>query len=182
MTQSTPSWRAIKTNLAGINANSLISLIHDLYALNKENKEYLQGRVGGEAAYASLRENAAKKIRHEFFPERGYGKARIAPVKKAIQGYKKATGDPIGTADLTLQFIEQFVKLCAKYGGGEEQKYDSLSVAMKELLKILESCPTIIDVLNIEERLFDVKLDASNIGYGIEDEISDLIDDIEALE
>ncbi|ABD41595.1 hypothetical protein Mhun_1878 [Methanospirillum hungatei JF-1] len=182
MSQSNPSWRAIKTSLAGMDANSLISLIHDLYALNKENKEYLQGRVGGEAAYASLRENAAKKIRHEFFPERGYGKARIAPVKKAIQGYKKATGDPIGTADLTLQFIEQFVKLCREYGGEEQSKLDALSVAMKELLKILESCPAIIEVLNIEERLAAAKKDASYFGFGIEDKIFDLIVDIEALE
>lgn len=182
MTQSTPSWRDIKTNLTGMNANSLISLIHDLYALNKENKEYLQGRVGGEAAYASLRENAAKKIKHEFFPERGYGKARIAQVQKAIAGYKKATGDPIGTAELTLQFIEQFVKLCREYGGEEKSKLDALSAAMKELLKILESCPAIIEVLNIEERLANAKKDASYFGFGIEDKIFDLIVDIEALE
>ncbi|NLW75842.1 hypothetical protein KSK55_13105 [Methanospirillum purgamenti] len=182
MSDSTPSWRTIKTGLAGMDANSLISLIHDLYALNKENKEYLQGRIGGEAAYASLRENAAKKIRHEFFPERGFGKARIAPVKKAIAGYKKATGDPIGTADLTLLFIEQFVKFFSHYGGGDEAKLDSLSGAMSELYKILKTCPAIIEVLDIEDRLFDVKLDASNAGYGIEDEIAELIDDIEALE
>lgn len=182
MSQSNPSWRAIKTSLAGMDANSLISLIHDLYALNKENKEYLQGRVGGEAAYASLRENAAKKIKHEFFPERRFGKARIAPVKKGIDEYKKATGDPIGTADLTLQFIEQFVKLCREYGGEEQSKLDALSVAMKELLKILESCPAIIEVLNIEERLAAAKKDASYFGFGIEDKIFDLIVDIEALE
>ena len=109
-------------------------------------------------------------------------KARIAPVKKAIQGYKKATKDPIGTADLTLQFIEQFVKLCAEYWAHEESKLDSLSVAMKELLKILESCPAIIEVLNIEERLAAAKKDASYFGFGIEDKIFDLIDDIEALE
>lgn len=117
-----------------MDANSLISLIHDLYALNKENKEYLQGRVGGEAAYASLRENATKKIKHEFFPERGFGKARIAPVKKAFQSYKKATGDLIGTADLTLQFIEQFVKLCREYGVKADEKLVALRSAMKELL------------------------------------------------
>ena len=165
-----------------MDAKSLISLIHDLYALNKENKEFLQGRVGGEATYASLCENAAKKIKHEFFPERGFGKARIAQVKKAIAGYKIATGDPIGTAGLTLQFIEQFVKLCREYGGEEESKLNSLSVAMRELLKILETCPAIIEILNIEERLLKAKKDASYFGYGIEDEIFDLIDDIKALE
>ena len=182
MSQSNPSWRAIKTSLAGMDANSLISLIHDLYALNKENKEYLQGRVGGEAAYASLRENAAKKIRHEFFPERGFGKARIASVKKAIQGYKKATGDPIGTADLTLLFIEQFVKFCREYEGEAEEKFVSLRSAMKELLEILETCPAIIEILNIEERLAAAKKDASYFGYGVEYDISELIDDIEGLE
>jgi hypothetical protein len=165
-----------------MDTDSLISLIHDLYALNKVNMEFLQGRVGGEDAYTTLRESAAKKIRHEFFPERGFGKARIAPVKKAIAGYKKATGDLIGTADLTLVFIEQFVKFFAKYGGGEEAKLDSLSGTMSELYTIFKTCPAIIEVLDIEDRLFDVKLDASNAGYGIEDEIADLIDDIEALE
>ncbi len=182
MSQSTPSWRDIKTNLTGMNANSLISLIHDLYALNKENKEYLQGRVGGEAAYASLRENAAKKIRHEFFPERGYGKARIASVKKAIQGYKKARGESEEPLNANLQYIEQFVKLCREYGGEEQSKLDALSIAMKELLKILETCPAIIEVLNIEERLYAAKKDASYFGFGIEDKIFDLIVDIEALE
>ena len=53
---------------------------------------------------------------------------------------------------------------------------------MKELLKILESCPAIIEVLNIEERLAAAKKDASYFGFGIEDKIFDLIVDIEALE
>ncbi|MCA1917733.1 hypothetical protein [Methanospirillum hungatei] len=52
---------------------------------------------------------------------------------------------------------------------------------MKELLRILKSCPAIIEVLNIEERLAAAKKDASYFGYDIEDELSDLIDDIEAL-
>jgi hypothetical protein len=73
------------------------------------------------------------------------------------------------------------VKLCAEYWAHEESKLDSLSVAMKELLRILKSCPAIIEVLNIEERLAAAKKDASYFGYGIEDELSDLIDDIEAL-
>lgn len=176
------SWKNIKTSLAGMDADSLITLIHDLYALNKENKEFLQGRVGGEAAYTRLREDAARKIEKEFFPDRGFGRARIAPVKKLIAGYKKATGDPIGTADLTLLFIEQFVKYCREYGDCADAKLVSLNVAMKELLKIIETCPAIIDVLMIEERLAKVKSDASYFGYGVEDEISDLIDDIEALE
>ena len=64
-----------------MDTDSLISLIHDLYTLNKVNMEFLQGRVGGEDAYTTLRESAAKKIRHEFFPERGFGKARIEPMK-----------------------------------------------------------------------------------------------------
>ena len=165
-----------------MDAAPLISLIHNLYALNKENKDFLQGRVGGEAAFASLREDAARKIKKEFFPDRGYGRARIAQIKKAITGYKKATGDPIGTADLTLLFIEQFVKYVDEYGGEAESKFDALSVAMRELLKILETCPAIIDVLLVEERLARVKVDASDIGYGVEFEISDLMEDIQALD
>jgi hypothetical protein len=178
---STVSWRGIKTQLAGLDVDTLISLIHDLYALNKENKVFLQGRIGGKDAYASLLESGTKKIIQEFFPDRGFGKARITPVKKIISGYKKATGDLIGTADLTLLFIEQFVKYCRECGGEAETKLASLSVAMKELLKILETCPAIIDVLMIEERLVQVKVDASFLGYGVGFEISDLIDDIEAL-
>ncbi|HWQ63897.1 MAG TPA: hypothetical protein VN429_05730 [Methanospirillum sp.] len=175
------SWRDIKTQLTGLDADTLISLIHDLYALNKENKVFLQGKVGGKGAYAGLLEDGIKKIIHEFFPERGFGKARIAPVKKIISGYKKATGDPIGIADLTLVFIEQIVKYCSTYGGMEESKYSSLSVAMNDLFTILKTCPAIIDVLNIEDRLIKAHADASNCGYGVEDEISELIDDIADL-
>ena len=182
MDQPKISWKNIKSSLNGMDAPSLISLIHDLYALNKENKEFLQGRVGGEAAFAGLREDAARKIEKEFFPDRGFGRARIAPVKKAITGYKKATGDPIGTADLTLLFIEQFVKYVGEYGGEAESKIDALIVAMRELLKILETCPAIIDVLLVEERLARIMVDASDIGYGVEFEISDLMDGIEALD
>lgn len=182
MGPSTVSWLGIKTQLTGLDTDTLISLIHDLYALNKENKEFLLGRVGGEAAYASLLEKGTKNIIQEFFPDRGFGKARIAPVKKIISGYMKATGDLIGTADLTLLFIEQFVKYCREYGGEADTKFVSLSVAMKELFKIVLKCPAIIDALVIEERLSLVKFDASYIGYGVEDELSDLIDDIKALE
>jgi len=181
MSPSTVSWRTIKTELTGMDTDSLISLIHDLYALNKVNKEFLQGRVGGEAAYATLHENAAKKIRHEFFPERGFGKVKIEPIKKAIHGYKKVTGDLKGTADLILLFIDLFVKYCREYSGMEETKLGSLSVAIKELYQILETCPSIIQDLDIEERLVKVEKDASKCGYGIDSNISFLRDDIEDL-
>lgn len=137
----TVSWRDVKTQLSGLDEDALISLIHDLYTLNKENKVFLQGKVCGKEAYAGLLEDGIKKIMQEFFPERGFGKARIAPVKKIISGYKKATGDPIGTADLTLVCIEQIVKYCSTYGGMEESKYSSLSVAMNDLFTILKTCP-----------------------------------------
>jgi hypothetical protein len=84
MGPSTVTWRDIKKGLSGLDVDTLIVLIHDLYELNTVNKEFLQGRIGGKAAYASLHDNGVKKIVKEFFPERGYGKARIAPVRNEL--------------------------------------------------------------------------------------------------
>lgn len=49
-------------------------------------------------------------ITHEFFPNRGFGKARLSVAKKAISDFKKLSDFPLNNADIMLHYVENGVQ------------------------------------------------------------------------
>jgi hypothetical protein len=50
-----------------------------------------------------------KKIKNEFFPDRGLGKRRLTEAKREITAFKKSTNDEKRTVDLMLFYVEMGV-------------------------------------------------------------------------
>jgi hypothetical protein len=92
----------LKKQLKNYEQKELIELIVELFKSNKEVQNFLSSKFLGEDVIEDLFQKALKKIKNEFFPDRGDPKLRLAEAKKAINEFKKATKDEKLTVELML--------------------------------------------------------------------------------
>jgi hypothetical protein len=103
----------------------LVSLIGELYRLSKENRRFVEARLGEAPQQLPVyRQLVADCLRPD--PIRKGSKVRIAEAKRAISQYERATGDAAGTVELMLTFVEQETKFAADLGCGDEDFFSSL--------------------------------------------------------
>lgn len=94
----------------------LIEVISELYKKIPDVQHYLSTRFIGEDAVQSLYESAKKKIKDEFFPDRGFGKMRLKEAKNAISNFKKLANDDMKTVDLMIYYVEMGTEFTNAYG------------------------------------------------------------------
>jgi hypothetical protein len=84
----------------------LVNLIGELYRLSRENRRFLEARLGEADKQLPLYRQLVTDC---LFPDplRKGAKVRIAEAKRIIGQYERATGDAAGTADLMLTFVER---------------------------------------------------------------------------
>jgi len=160
----------LKKELKELDQKELIQLITELYKNSKEVKKYLSTMFLGEEAIEDLYEKTKKAIKDEFFPERGFGKLRLAEAKKAITTFKKITNDEIKTMDLMIFYVEIGTEFTVTYGDINERFYSSME-SMYE--KVLTSCNEEMFTF-FNDRLLGI-LEASNeIGWGYPDSLNEI--------
>ena len=116
----------LKKQLKTYEQKELIELIVEMFKSNKDVQNYLSSKFLGDEVIDELFQQARKKIRNEFFPDRGHGKLRLAEAKKEITAFKKATNDEKRTVDLMLFYVEMGVEFTNTYGDIDEQLYSSM--------------------------------------------------------
>ena len=164
------SWKDVKQILSGKAPDELLTLINDLYALSKENKDFIHARysITGEPLkpYKTL-------IEQSIYPD--FNKPlKLSIGRKAISDYKKAIGDPTGVLELMVFYIECGNRFTVDYGDIDEQFYNSLESMFDKVIKILNrSNQDIID--KFLPRLRDIVNKANGIGWGYYDYISDIL-------
>ncbi|APB35264.1 hypothetical protein GlitD10_2919 [Gloeomargarita lithophora Alchichica-D10] len=109
MAQPRPKLTALKQYLNQLSKEELISDISEFFQKFDMVKDYYQIKLYSEEI-DQVREKYKKIIENEFFPGRGFGKARISVAKKAVNDYQKIAEAPIGVADIMLFYVEQGVK------------------------------------------------------------------------
>jgi hypothetical protein len=117
--------RQLKQHLNDRSRDELIADISILYGRFAAVKEYYEVKItpeGLERSFAKYR----VIISNEFFPERGFGKARLSVAKKAITDFGKASSSPKYVADLMLFFVETGIEFTSTYGDIDEAFYRSL--------------------------------------------------------
>jgi hypothetical protein len=159
-------WSAIRRQIADWPKPALIALIKDLHDASPENRDFLRARFDAESGEA--RENYRRKIVEQFFPQRGFGKLKLAEARKAIRDYRKATGNVAGTIDLLLTYLENGTEFTQQFGDINEAYYNSLESVLNELTTLLlgegrECYPQCRDRLARVEQL------ANHIGWGYGD-------------
>ena len=120
---------------------------------------------------AQLVEKYKIVIRKEFFPERGFGKARRSVARKAINDYKKVSRDPFGVAELMLYFVEMGVRFTNEYGDIDEPFYNSMeSMYHKAIQHIFKHELQ----HHFDDRCREIMHSTGGIGWGFHDTMSEI--------
>lgn len=168
-----PSWAEVKVKLASFDQAALIQLVADLYSAEKVNQSFLHARlsIGGDPL-----EIYKKRIHKALFPNvmGRNSNVKITDAKKAISEYQKAIGLPSGMLELHLYFCEVAMDFSMDYGYASEGFFNAVFLQFKKAVEALDKVPgdAMEDAL---DRLYDLHHIASNVGYGLEDDIGDLL-------
>lgn len=159
----------LKKQLKGYDQKELIELIVAMYKSNKEVQNYLSSKFLGDQVIEVLFHQTQKKIKNEFFPERGTEKLRLTEAKKEITAFKKATNDEKLTVDLMLFYVEMCVKFTNSYGDINEGFYTSL---VRMFDKVAMECDRDEELYKaFSNRLRNIISNVDLIGWGVEEAI-----------
>jgi hypothetical protein len=145
----------------------LVNLIGELYRLSRENRRFLEARLGEAGKQLPLYRQLVTDC---LFPDplRKGATVRIAEAKRMISQYERATGDAGGTADLMLTFVEQGTALAADLGYGDEGFFSALEGMLS---RVLQALPRGTEEIRrtMRPRLIDLSELARDLGWGYGD-------------
>ena len=177
--KKSPGWSAIRRHLDIQSKPALLTLVKDLYDASSSNRDFLHARVRAEAGDGTAVEKYRRTIVEQFYPQRGFGKLKLAEARKAIRDYRKATGDVTGTIDLMLTYVENGTQFTHDFGDVNEAYYNSLESVLGEMTKILlKEQPALYP--QFRERIQALAAHADHIGWGYGDALRDHVGLLEA--
>jgi len=146
--------------------------LQDLYTLHKDNQIFLHTRFGlGEDALKPYKETLDRWLWPDVLRNQN---ASVAKAKQAISSYRKAVGEPAGLAELMVFFCERAAGFCNDVGYQDESCLNALVNMFEQALKA--SCQLSAgdrDALIV--RLDRVRTISHNFGYGVGDDMDDLL-------
>ena len=132
----TPKWQDVRRTLASKSQRELLNLIRDLYNLQPEVQDFINARF--VVSTANLKPYQ-KTIQEALYPDAMYNEdVDLERGRKAINDYKKATNDPIGTLDLMVHYVECGTSFATTYHYGDEEFYESLDEMFTQVVQTLE--------------------------------------------
>jgi hypothetical protein len=167
------SWAACKRVVAGWPKPGVVALVQELYKLSDDNRRFLHTRLLEQLGEYNL-EEARRKIEKLVSPSVVYNNAfRHSEIKRVVDQYEKASGDPAGVAGLVVADIESSCETFAVVGDVEEI-VDHVYASMNRLHKTLEK----LDAAEARPVVGELALVASHwsgrFGYGLSDELEGL--------
>jgi hypothetical protein len=161
----------LKKQLKEYEQKELVELIVEMFKANKEVQNYLSSKFLGDEVIEVLFNQTRKKIENEFFPDRGFGKLRLAEAKKEITAFKKATNDEKRTVDLMLFYVEQCVEFTNTYGDISEGFYSSMVKMFDQVAMVCYRDEELYKAFS--SRLRGVLSDVDGIGWGVQEALVD---------
>lgn len=170
--KNAPSWGDVKVKLADFDRTGLIGLIQDLYAANKDNQAFLHARfaLGGDVL-KPYKATIARWLWPDVFKNQD---TSVAKAKKAISDYKKAMGQSEGLAELMVFYCEQAAGFSHEVGLEDEAYLDALVRMFEQALKAIAVLPN-EQRPTLYARLDKVRRTSHNFGYGVGDDMDDLL-------
>lgn len=168
-----PSWSAVKSKLADHDRASLLGLVQDLYAANKDNQAFLHARLNlGDNVLEPYKATLARWLWPDVFKNQDVS---VAKAKKAIADYKKAVGRADELAELMVFYCEQASGFSCAVGLQDEGYLDALLRMFEQALKIIATLPP-AQRSAFWERLNEVCQRSEDIGYGVGEEMDALME------
>jgi hypothetical protein len=150
-------------------------LVKDIVTLFKRFdvvKDYYQLQLD-ETSSKEIVDRYKAVIRREFFPERGFGRARLSVARKAITDCKKLVTAPQEIADLMLYYVEMGVEFTCTYGDIDEPFYNSMESMYERAAKWITQ-HKMQDQFAV--RCQKILRDTSGMGWGFHDGLSAIYD------
>jgi hypothetical protein len=166
------TWSDIKTKLSDVDRPGLLVLLQDLYGASKDNQTFLHARFGvGDDVLKPYKATISRWLWPDLYGKLDYS---VAKAKKAIADYKKAIGRPEDTAELMVFYCEQAAGFAAEVGLDDGPYYDALVRMFSQALKECDALPLQVRG-DLHLRLKNACTLCGNFGYGVYDEVSDLL-------
>lgn len=169
---SKPSWTDIKGRLADFDRAGLIGLVQDLYAANKDNQAFLHARfaLGGDVL-KPYKATIDRWLWPDVFKNQD---TSVSKSRKAISDYIKAIGQPEGLAELMVFYCERAAGFSNDVGLQDEAYFDALVRMFGQALNAIDGLPQDCKPALIA-RLDAVRHISHNFGYGVGDDMDDLL-------
>ena len=166
------SWSDVKTRLADFDRAGLLGLLQDLYATNKDNQTFLHARLSlGDDVLKPYKTIIDRWLWPDVFKNQD---TSVAKAKKPIADYKKAIGQPEGLAELMVFYCERAAGFSNDVGLQDEGYFDALVRMFEQALKTISNLGE-GQRLPLWERLRVVYRVCRNFGYGVSDDMGDLL-------
>lgn len=176
-------WSELKPLLEDLPRQALIDLLKGLYHLSPQNKAWLTARFAPPQANREYFDRSRKQvIRLVYDPRRKFpSMPRFRDAKKVISEYKKSTGDPAGTLDLMLTYVERGHAFTNDFGDIDMPFYEALLNMLDRFARDLQRLP---DWPGLYETRFRPRLLAlaatADIGWGYGDAVRETVGQLEA--
>jgi hypothetical protein len=168
----------IKKLIKNYERDECTKLIIEIVQSSSLAREYLTMKFTENQS--DILEKYKQKVRHEFFPQRGYGRLNLREAKKAISDFKKLCSDKNMIIDLMLFYVENCVEFTNSYGDINEAFYNSAESVYAQVVKEV-NFSGVSAYEQFAERLEAVVNDTSGIGWGFHDCLHDIYNDLDEL-
>lgn len=170
--KNVPTWSDVKASLADLDRAGLMSLVQDLYAASNDNQAFLHARFAlGDDVLKPYKASIDRWLSPDVFKNQDVS---VSKAKKAIADYRKAVGQPQGLAELMVLYCERAAGFSAEYGVQDESFLDPLVRMFGQALKTIATLPEDLRA-DLWARLDAVRGISHNIGYGVGDNMDDLL-------
>lgn len=170
--KNTPTWSDVKANLTDFDRIGLIGLVQDLYAASKDNQAFLHARFAlGDDVLKPYKATIDRWLWPDVFKNQD---TSVAKAKKALSDYKKAIGQSEGLAELTVFYCERAAGFSNDVGLQDEGYFDALARMFEQALKIIAALPDEVRP-PLWARLDEVRRISHNFGYGVGDDMDELL-------
>ncbi|WP_336784690.1 DUF6155 family protein [Paenibacillus sp. MMO-177] len=161
----------LKKQLKSYKQEELISIILDCYKSSADVKNYIHMLLEPEGTEEQLYEETKKKIRNQFYPDRGQPKLKLAEAKKAITEFGKLSSNEARLLDLMIYYVELGVEFTNDYG----DMYDSYYSSMVSMFRnVMDRINTMSTYTLFQDRLKLILHNTQHIGWGFGDALADI--------
>ena len=165
------SWSTVKSAASELSQKELLSLVGELYRLSKDNQSFLHARFADKDA---AMEDCKTLVSECLYPDVQRDRPlQVAKAKKAVADFCKAVADPAAHADLMLFFVEQGNAFTLEYGDIDAGFYSALVAMARRAAEVIRSLPVNLQE-PFRERLGEVVRSSSGIGWGYNDDLTDI--------
>ncbi|MFZ1597720.1 MAG: hypothetical protein WAW26_17880 [Anaerolineae bacterium] len=172
-TQPTYTWTHVNARLRNLEKDDFLRLLHDLYALNADNRLFLTTRLLAGTP-AEMVAPYRKAISQVFNPDRGHPSLQLGAARKALNDFKKACQDRLLVIDFMLFYVEQGVVCTRTYGDIDAPFYNSLLSVYRSAAELVSEINDPAQIEAFKPRFQAIIRDTREIGWGFHDGLIDI--------